>query len=225
MTERIHVTCVTWLIYMCDMIHFTAACNACVRLEQNDATDMYDATHSHVWLECDLSPSCVWRDSFICVTWLIHMCDLTHCTGGWSRIMQRLRETWLIHMCDVTHSYVWRDSFICVTWLIHMCDVTHCTGGWSRMMQRLRETWLIHKCDVTHSYVWRDSFICVTWLIQMCDVTHSHVWRDSFICVTWLIAQVAGAEWCNGQSRVSVLQFVVQWWQTSILLSGVFNQT
>ena len=24
--------------------------------------------------------------------------------------------TWLIHMCDMTHSYVWHDSFICVTW-------------------------------------------------------------------------------------------------------------
>ena len=26
--------------------------------------------------------------------------------------------TWLIHMCDMTHSYVWHDSFICETWLI-----------------------------------------------------------------------------------------------------------
>jgi len=34
--------------------------------------------------------SCVWHDSFMCVTWLIHMCDMTH-------------------------SYVWHDSFICVT--------------------------------------------------------------------------------------------------------------
>jgi len=33
--------------------------------------------------------------------------------------------TWLIHMCDMTHSYVWHDSFICVTWLIHVCDMTH----------------------------------------------------------------------------------------------------
>jgi len=33
--------------------------------------------------------------------------------------------TWLIHMCDMTHSYVWHDSFICVTWFIHMCDMIH----------------------------------------------------------------------------------------------------
>jgi len=42
----------------------------------------------------------LWLDSFICVTWPIHMCDMTN-------------------------SYVWHDSFICVTWLIHMCDMTH----------------------------------------------------------------------------------------------------
>jgi len=27
---------------------------------------------------CDMTHSCVWHDSFICVTWLIHMCDVTH---------------------------------------------------------------------------------------------------------------------------------------------------
>jgi len=33
--------------------------------------------------------------------------------------------TCLIHVCDVAHSCVWRDSFVCVTYLIHVCDVTH----------------------------------------------------------------------------------------------------
>ena len=99
--------------------------------------------------------------------------------------------TWLIHMCDVTHSYVWRDWFICLTWLIHMCDMTD-SYVWHDSF--ICVTWLIHMCDVTHSYVRHDSFICVTWLLQRCDVTHSYgdmtdsyVRRDSFICVTWLI--------------------------------------
>ena len=34
--------------------------------------------------------------------------------------------TWLIHMCDMTHSYVRHDAFICVTWLIHMCATESC---------------------------------------------------------------------------------------------------
>ena len=76
----------------------------------------------------------MWHDSFICVTWLIHMCDITH-SYVWHDSF--ICVTWLIHMCDITHAYVWHDSFICVTWLIHMCDMTH-------------------------SYVWHDSFLCVS---------------------------------------------------------------
>jgi len=117
------------------------------------------------------------RDSFICVTWRIHMCDVIY-SHVWHDSFMCV--TWLIHMCDVTYSYVWRDSFICITWLIHVCDVTHsyvwhdslmCVTYLAHMCDRR-----IHVCDMTHSYVWHDSFICVTWLIHMCDMTHSYVW-------------------------------------------------
>jgi len=110
-----------------------------------------------------------WHDSFICVTWLIYMCGMTHSyvTGLIHMCaMAHSYVTWLIHMwhgsfiCDMTHSYVWHDSFMCVTGLIHTCDMTH-------------------------SYVWHDSCICVAWLIHMCGMTHSYVWHDSFICVAW----------------------------------------
>jgi len=52
---------------------------------------------------------CACRDSFMCVTWLIHMCDMTPSSD------------------DDTNARVcmWHDSFICVTWLIDMCDMTH----------------------------------------------------------------------------------------------------
>jgi len=64
----------------------------------------------------------VWHDSFICVTWRIHMWDMTH-LYVWHDSL--ICVTWLIHLCDMTHSYVWHDAFICVTWLIHMCVMTH----------------------------------------------------------------------------------------------------
>ena len=80
-----------------------------------------------------MTHSYVWHDSFICVTWLIHMCDMTH-SYVWHDSF--ICVTWLIHMYDMTHSYAWRDSFICVTWLIQMCDMTL-------------------------SYVWHNSFMCV----------------------------------------------------------------
>jgi len=105
----------------------------------------------------------VWHDSFICVTWLIHTCDMTH-SYVWHD--SSICVTWLIHMCDVTPSQVWHDSFVCVAWCGHDC-----------------------LCDMTHSHVWCDLFTCVTfifvtWLLHMRDITHSYVWRDLFRRVT-----------------------------------------
>jgi len=55
---------------------------------------------------------CVWHDPFICVTWPIHVCDMTH-SCVW--------HEWSI--C-VTFSYVWHDAFICVIWIVYVCDMT-----------------------------------------------------------------------------------------------------
>ena len=63
---------------------------------------------------------------FMCVTWLIHVCDVTH-SHEWHDSF--IRVTWLIHVCEMTHSYVWHDSFICVTWLVRRArhnTATHC---------------------------------------------------------------------------------------------------
>ena len=86
----------------------------------------------------DMTHSCVWRDSFMRVTWLSHACDVSH-----SRVWRDsfMHVTWLIHACDMTHSCVWRDVFICVTWLIHICNIS-CSdpfrevGGWGRDPQK-----------------------------------------------------------------------------------------
>ena len=47
---------------------------------------------------CDMTHTYVCHDAFICVTWLIHICDMT---------------TWRTHVCDMTHAYVWHDAFKC----------------------------------------------------------------------------------------------------------------
>jgi len=99
--------------------------------------------------------------------------------------------TRLIHTCDMTHLNVYvrhvlgtHDSCLCVTWLIDGWDMTHPFVGHDSSTCVL---WLIHMCDTAQSFSWRDSFICVTWLSDMSDMTHSCVWHDSFMCVTWLI--------------------------------------
>ena len=91
---------------------------------------------------CDTTYLYLWHDSFVCVTWLVHMCDMNH-LYAWHNsficvtwLIWKWDMTWLIHMGDMTHSYVWADSFI-------------------------RVTSLIHTCDMTHPHAWHDSFILV----------------------------------------------------------------
>ena len=88
--------------------------------------------------------------------------------------------TWLIHMCDITHPYVWHDSFICVTWLIHMRDMTH-SYVWHDSF--ICVTWHILRCDMTHLHVRHDSFIYVIWHIHICDMTDSNMWHGTIIWV------------------------------------------
>jgi len=97
--------------------------------------------------------------------------------------------TWLIHMCDMTHSHIGQDSFMWVIWLTHVWVIwlTHVHDlTWRIRWSFICVTWLTHICDMTHPYVWHDSLTYATWLIHMCDMTHSHMWHDSFICVTWI---------------------------------------
>ena len=84
---------------------------------------------------CDSFACVTWI--FICVTWLIRMCDMTHLCMWYDSFAN---VTWLIHVCDMTDLYLWHDSFMCVTWLLRVCDV----------------------CHMTPSRVWHDSFTCVT---------------------------------------------------------------
>jgi len=123
---------------------------------------------------------CVRHYLFICVPWLINMCDMTH-AYVWHDSC--ICATWLIHICDMTHSYVWHDSFVCLTWLIHVCDMR---------LIHMYDMRLIHTCDMTHSFVSHShrgerDVVYVTWLIDMCDMVHSYVWHDAFICETWRI--------------------------------------
>jgi len=152
----------------------------------------------------------------MCVTWLIHVCDMTYSHVWHDAFMSHdvscpmvaiLRcVTWLIHVCDLTHSCVWHDVFMCVTWRIYesWCELPH--GGHSEV------------CDMTHSCVW-------LWLIHVCDMTHSCVWHDSFMCVTWLIYMCDMIGW-QGLPFTSVkpcLKFRGLPWNPAWKLRGIKN--
>ena len=103
--------------------------------------------------------SYVWHDSFMCVTWLVHMGDTTH--------------SYVWHVCDMTHSYVWHVCDMTHSYVWHVCDTTH--------------SYVWHVCDTTHSYVWHMCDMTHTFFTEGLTSTHSCVWNESLICVTWLV--------------------------------------
>ena len=134
----------------------------------------------------------------MCVTWFIHICDMTLSYVCDTAKLVCARDMTAFYVCDVTHSDMWHDSFTCVwhcktrlrerhdsflcvwhdsfsyvTWLIYVCVTLKCV--WYNEIC-LRETWLIWLGDMTH----------LTWLVSMCDITHGYVWDVLFLCVTWL---------------------------------------
>jgi len=166
MTQFFH----TWHIHMRDVIHSRAWRASFIQNSSARTYHIYkyDMTHMYVWT----THAYTWNNSCTCVTWLIHMCDMTQsnsCTCA----------TWLIHMFDTTQSHARHDSFTCVTWPIHTCDMTR---DWL-------VTWIIYVWLMTWRFFFRDmtrdmTQIFHSWLIHMRDVTHSHAWRDSFIRAT-----------------------------------------
>ena len=161
---------------------------------------------------------CVWHDSFMCVTRLIHMCDVKHDAFVW---VIRLTVCDMTHpcVCDTTHLYVWRE-----TWLIRMGDTTHCV--WWRCVWHdlsMYITRLIHNTpalgniDDTTLCVWHVSLMCVTRLIHICDMTHSqhtcprqYWWYDS-TCVTCLtyVCDTTHAYMCHDSFMTHLLSAIL----------------
>jgi len=174
-------------------------------------------THSHVWHD---SPAArapnkhteYWRrDSFVrditdlYVTWLIHMCDMTHTLPARriERDMTNLYVTWRVRIRHESF-HTWHDSFTCVEWLSHMWDMTrscvpahamcHGTHCESCHTERQRHsqidraqnqeilniegvTWLI--CTWNDLYINAVTYSYIFHHSFICGMTHSHVWHDS----------------------------------------------
>jgi len=87
------------------------------------------------------------KTTFVCATWLIHMCYIT--TPDW-------------FMCDMTHSCVQHDKRTCTCNLLNVLKTSHLF---------VRATWLIYVSNITPSgsYAWH-----MAWLINICNMTSAY---------------------------------------------------
>jgi len=164
--------CVTWPIYMCDIIQSCTATwrTATWRTHSYVWPSLKTATWfwSHIWMKTATWRTATWRtatwrthsfchDSFICVPWFTYMCDIIQsCTATWRTTIRR------------THSYVWPKSAtwkICV-WLCgprYICNMAHA----------YKTKWKKKETCNTKAFVWLLELQC------MCDVTHVCVKQKS----------------------------------------------
>jgi len=147
--------------------------------------------------------------------------------------------TWLTHVCCMTHSCVYHDSFMCVPWLIHVCNmcfhVTRCISHVHLLHVRhdsfICATRLMWSCTFdVHDvilYMWcttcellyvrHDSFMCVPWLIHMCNRNYVIM----YIWYTWChLVHVMHNLWasvCEGVRHDSPIcaTVLMLWWCTS----------
>jgi len=190
--------CVTWLIDICDTDTFELVLSLIwfelgLILQLRHILGGFPSYSGWVSCVCWFH----WHVSFSCVTWL------TATRGDMSGVDSFIRVTWLIPMCDMTHSYTWHDSLLRVVTCEGRCcsflPLLFASFVWHDVF--LRETWLMYA--LTHSFVWHDWYLCVTWLIHTCDMTRYHVCRDSLLrvvtserrCCSFLPLFLASCAW------------------------------
>ena len=118
----------------------------------------------------------VWHDSFLCVTWLILICDTMYFYGRHASFVTQLC------VCDVTRSGLSQSTRICVTQLIFLRDSHNdsflCA---TRLICIWHDAFLWATCLVRDSFlrVRHNSFFCVTVMMTPFYVRHG-----LFVCVT-----------------------------------------
>jgi len=165
------------LFRMCDMTHWSVWYDSFRQVSRAvGCRDSFVGRRHPVQTQAGARDKTVWHDSLVCV-----------------RRDSFLRVTWLVCMCDMTQTQagardktVWHDSLVCVARLVDMCEMTpSCVrhGSFICHGTHMNETWRVRThmniCDMTHRFFWHDWFVCLhdssvsaTWLIYKCDITH-----------------------------------------------------
>jgi len=81
----------TWLVHMCDMTQSYAWRDSCICLMTYVTWFVHFCDISHSMR--DKNHPYMWHDSFGCMTWLIHICHMTHLCVTWPTHCNTLRRT------------------------------------------------------------------------------------------------------------------------------------
>jgi len=144
-----------------------------------------------------MTHSYVWHDSFMCVPWLVHTCDMMHSLSSWRTTFLSwaavfARDSW--HMYEYKWIRVMSNEY--ESWHMYECK-------WIRVMSHVQMSQVTHVTELWHMYEckWirvmshvqmshlqrRLPFARVTWLvficIHTCAIIRSHVWLDTFVRV------------------------------------------
>jgi len=162
---------------------------------RNHVTHEFWKESYHTRFVCDMTPSNVRHDKFLCATGLAYTCDWTHIDSIVSIFPDaylkesyhtRIFEGVMPHTNRLHTIRAWYDFFKCAKWCIPMCDMTHLYMQLDSHRHYCQyRSWCA--CAMTHSCLWHDSFICATWLIPVCDMTRVYVQHNSFSCAIWRI--------------------------------------
>ena len=178
-----------WWIVLCGVCNESRMCRwyawyrrACTSYTHYCTQGWRAAARIFLFSTSDMTPSCLWHDSFICVTWRIHLLD------------RALPSVW----CDSSMRATW-VSFICRTWLvdtvawhIHTWAMAHWYVRHNvKIPALISATQLfdtpIDNCDTPLWYVhWCASFYVLRHSIIGGTCLHSHAWCEAFVRFKWL---------------------------------------
>ena len=137
--------CVTGLLDVCDMA-VIRMCEVSPFMESVSILDVHVSPYS-TWggaftCGCTVMHLYIWLGAFMCVIWLIHVCEIAH---WYEPTDSFICVTWLFRVWIMTHSRVWHDSFSSVAWIIHVCDMMRSCmwlGAFMFVCVCVRVTWL-----------------------------------------------------------------------------------
>ena len=166
---------------------------------------------------CDMTHSCVWHDSFKCVTWLISVCGMRFIRMynfvillgpkqsrkyTYEKVMSHTQMSHVTHMNESCHTHEWVMSLMSLSQVTHMNESRH-ENDWA-----VSHIWISHRTHVDES--------CPTngWVMShpsMSHVTHKHESCVPRTCRTYTFKWVMSHVWMSRVTHMNKSHHTHDW--------------